>query len=67
MRSTRWLRLPAIHDGTKNGVIVCKVIDGRKFLHSQGIMHQDLAPANILVDEQGFAMLGDMSGNRFVC
>ncbi|NXL85535.1 MOS kinase, partial [Alectura lathami] len=37
----------------------CDIVTGLAFLHSQGIVHLDLKPANILITEQGTCKIGD--------
>ncbi|XP_065486052.1 proto-oncogene serine/threonine-protein kinase mos [Caloenas nicobarica] len=37
----------------------CDVMTGLAFLHSQGIVHLDLKPANIFITEQGVCKIGD--------
>jgi hypothetical protein len=52
-------------DNTGRAVVVCGIIVGMKFIHSQGFMHRDLKPENILLDERGFAQIGDLGSSRF--
>uniref|UniRef100_A0A8C9EUU3 Serine/threonine-protein kinase mos n=1 Tax=Pavo cristatus TaxID=9049 RepID=A0A8C9EUU3_PAVCR len=37
----------------------CDIVTGLAFLHSQGIVHLDLKPANILIAEHGACKIGD--------
>ncbi|KAM8810562.1 proto-oncogene serine/threonine-protein kinase mos [Eudromia elegans] len=37
----------------------CDILTGLAFLHSQGIVHLDLKPANIFITEQGACKIGD--------
>ncbi|KAH7289469.1 hypothetical protein KP509_30G003700 [Ceratopteris richardii] len=36
------------------------VATGMRFLHSKGILHMDLKTANVLLDEEGSAVIGDL-------
>ncbi|KFV96932.1 PREDICTED: proto-oncogene serine/threonine-protein kinase mos [Eurypyga helias] len=37
----------------------CDIVTGLAFLHSQGIVHLDLKPANVFITEQGACKIGD--------
>ncbi|NWI08594.1 MOS kinase, partial [Crypturellus soui] len=37
----------------------CDILAGLAFLHSQGIVHLDLKPANVFITEQGVCKIGD--------
>ena len=37
-----------------------------EYIHSEGVVHRDFKPCNILVDEQGNAILGDFGISRFL-
>ena len=39
--------------------IIRDLSEGLKFLHQNGIIHQDIKPANVLIDEQGRYVLSD--------
>lgn len=39
--------------------IIRDLSEGLKFLHQNGIIHQDIKPANVLIDEQGHYVLSD--------
>ncbi|MEM9493465.1 MAG: serine/threonine-protein kinase, partial [Myxococcota bacterium] len=42
------------------GYIATHLMDALDYLHSRGIMHRDIAPANILIDRQGTLKLADL-------
>lgn len=43
-----------------------QIVDGIAFLHSQGIVHQDIKPANILLKSNGTALISDFGiGHSF--
>ena len=39
--------------------IIRDLSEGLKYLHHSGIIHQDIKPANVLIDEQGHYVLSD--------
>lgn len=39
--------------------VVLQILDALKYTHGQGVIHKDIKPQNILVDEQGHATLTD--------
>ncbi|OHT05401.1 CAMK family protein kinase [Tritrichomonas foetus] len=45
-----------------------QIVEGVSFLHSQGIVHQDLKPSNILMKSNGTALISDFGiGHSFQC
>jgi serine/threonine protein kinase len=45
-------------------IIVCGIILGIQFIHSKCMIHRNLQPSNILIDERGFARIGDFESSR---
>jgi serine/threonine protein kinase len=54
------------YDGTATAIIACGIVLGMEFIHSRGLMHRDLKPANVLIDERGFAQIGDLGSSRML-
>jgi hypothetical protein len=50
---------------TQKAVIVCGIVLGMRYVHSQGIIHRDLKPGNIFLDEDWHAVIGDFGLGRF--
>lgn len=46
--------------------LVGDVLDGLAALHAAGLVHRDVKPSNILLDQEGRALLGDFGAARFV-
>ena len=42
------------------------VLEALEALHAQGLVHGDVKPENVLLDEKGRAVLGDLGSARFV-
>jgi mitosis inhibitor protein kinase SWE1 len=38
---------------------VCPIFQGLAYIHSQGVIHFDLKPDNVLIDETGCLKIGD--------
>eukprot|EP00117_Sycon_ciliatum_P045951 scpid74152/ scgid32972/ Dual serine/threonine and tyrosine protein kinase; Dusty protein kinase; Receptor-interacting serine/threonine-protein kinase 5 len=56
-----------LHSGIRSGlswakrlVVACDVIEGIRFLHSQGLIHRDIKLKNVLLDETDRAKLTDL-------
>jgi serine/threonine protein kinase len=60
----------AIQDGklddTAIAIVVCGMVLGMQFIHSKDIVHGDLIPSNVLLDERGYARIGDAWISRLV-
>ena len=52
-----------VEDGVR---IVKQVADGLQAAHELGLVHRDVKPANILLDREGFALLGDFGLTKHV-
>jgi serine/threonine protein kinase len=44
--------------------LMLDIADGLRFMHSKGIWHRDVKPANILINSEGKAMLADFGESR---
>ena len=45
---------------------VCDVASGLKFMHSNGVLHRDIKPQNILVGSDGIAKLADFGVSKVI-
>jgi serine/threonine protein kinase len=57
---------PSFLDDTGIAIIVCGIILGMQFIHSKGMIHRNLQPSNILINERGFACIGDLGNSRLI-
>jgi hypothetical protein len=51
-------------NATGKGIIICGIVLGMRYVHSEGIMHRDLKPANRLLDGDGRVLIGDFGTSR---
>ena len=51
-------------DGSSIRVLLQRVVQGIEYLHARGVIHADVKPANILVDEHGCPRLTDFETSR---
>jgi serine/threonine protein kinase len=49
---------------TRKARIICDIVMGMRYVHRQGIIHCDLKPPNILLDENWRAKIGDFGVSR---
>jgi serine/threonine protein kinase len=45
-------------------IVVCQISVRMRFLHSRGIVYENLKPENVLSNEEGHARIDTLSGNR---
>jgi serine/threonine protein kinase len=57
---------PALWTATQIGIIICDIVLGMRYVHSQGILHLDLKPDNILLDGNLRVKICDFGLSRFV-
>ncbi|OHT12431.1 hypothetical protein TRFO_17696 [Tritrichomonas foetus] len=51
-------------DTNKQWKITREILEGLQYLHKQGIIHRDMKPSNIFIDENGNAKIGDFGLSR---
>jgi serine/threonine protein kinase len=57
---------PWFWNGTGIAIIICGIVVGLEFIHSQGHVHRDIKPANLLLDKRGHCRIGDLGSSRFL-
>lgn len=61
---SQYLELEGSFSETKAKFYICEIILALEALHSKNIIFRDLKPDNIVLDEQGHAMLTDFGLSR---
>jgi serine/threonine protein kinase len=56
--------LGLLRDRTRQAGIICDIVLGMRYIHSQGVIHRDLKPDNVLIDELGRALICDFGLSR---
>ena len=51
-------------DESMTRYILDQVLEGIKYLHSNGIVHRDIKPENLLMDAQGYVRITDLGISR---
>jgi hypothetical protein len=52
-------------DWTQVAKIFCGIVLGMRFVHSRGIIHRDLRPENIFLDDEGLVKIGNFGKSTF--
>jgi serine/threonine protein kinase len=64
LKSRRYGDSSPLQTATGMGKLICDIVLGMKYVHSRGIIHQDLKPGNIFLDEHWRGMIGDFGQSR---
>jgi serine/threonine protein kinase len=56
---------PSFWDRTGIGIVICGIVLGMRYVHIRGIIHGDLKPGNILLNEKGHPLICDFGSSRF--
>jgi serine/threonine protein kinase len=46
-------------------IVVCGVVLGLEFIHQEDIVHHDVKPADLLMDDRGHCCIGDFGSSKF--
>jgi hypothetical protein len=46
-------------------LLICSLVLGMRYVHSRRIIHHDLKPSNILINEKGHVWISDFGSSRF--
>jgi len=57
---------PQFWNGTGIAIIVCGIVVGLSFIHSQVFVHRDLKPGNLLIDKRGRCYIGDFGSSKYI-
>jgi serine/threonine protein kinase len=57
--------IPSFWNPTGIGILICGVVLGMRYVHSQGIIHRNLTPSNILVNGKGHVWINGFSCCHF--
>jgi hypothetical protein len=57
---------PPFWNATGIGIIMCGIVLGMTCVHNAGIIHGDLKPGNILLNEKGYPLIADFGSSHFI-
>jgi hypothetical protein len=60
----RFGRPTPLGTATGKALLICDIVLGMRYVHSQGILHRDLKPSNILLDDNWRAKISDFGVSR---
>jgi hypothetical protein len=66
LNSVRAGNRPTFWNSTEIAIVVCGIVSGLEFIHSQGIVHRDIKPANILLDGRFHSLIGDFGSSKMI-
>jgi serine/threonine protein kinase len=49
------------------GILICGIVLGMRYIHLSGVIHRDLKPGNILLNEKGHPLIADFGASRLMC
>jgi serine/threonine protein kinase len=55
---------PRFWNPTRIGIVICSIVLGMRYIHSRRIIHHDLKPSNILINENEYAWICDFGASR---
>jgi serine/threonine protein kinase len=55
---------PSFWNPTGIGIVICGIVLGLRYVHSRGVIHGDLKPGNILLNENGHPLICDFGSSR---
>jgi serine/threonine protein kinase len=53
-------------DDTSKAIVIVGLVLGMQFAHLIGVVHRDLDPKNILLDEKGYVKIDGLGRSRFI-
>jgi serine/threonine protein kinase len=57
---------PKFWNATGIAIIVCGIVVGLEFIHSEHLIHRDIKPANLLLDKRGHCRIGDFGSSKYM-
>jgi serine/threonine protein kinase len=57
---------PGFWTPTGRTILICGIIVGLEFIHSRGMVHHDIKPENILIDENNHSCIADLGSSELI-
>jgi serine/threonine protein kinase len=56
---------PSFWNAIRIGIVICGIVLGMRYIHKSGVIHGDLKPGNIVLNDKRYPLICDFGSSRF--